>query len=149
MNYDLQFSVVSHVVLLSFVHILLILDFSILIALVTDSFVEHWNIWLVTSSLHHGIELLLRAWLWKDRTDGFDCLILGVEDFSDLTPQLVSFGLDILDGERNDSSSNLDSHCVLRLQSQLVLEQDDGSELGGVILNIETILLALDDSVQS
>jgi hypothetical protein len=52
-----------------------------------------------------------------------------------------------LDTERNYSSTNLDSHSVILLQSQLVLEQDDGSELRLVVLNIEAISFALDDSV--
>ena len=34
-----------------------------------------------------------------------------------------------------------------RLKPQLVLEEDDGSELGSVVLDVETILLTLDDGV--
>jgi hypothetical protein len=36
---------------------------------------------------------------------------------------------------------------VRRLKPQLVLEEDDGSELGSIVLNVETVLLTLDDGV--
>ena len=35
------------------------------------------------------------------------------------------------------------------LQSELVLQKDDGSKLRGVVFDVESILLALDDSVAS
>jgi len=38
---------------------------------------------------------------------------------------------------------------VVGLQSELIFQKDDGTELRGVVFNIETILLALDDSVAS
>lgn len=57
--------------------------------------------------------------------------------------------MDVLDGETDDSSSHLHGHGVVGLQSELILKEDDGSELGGVILDVETILLAFDDRVAS
>jgi len=36
---------------------------------------------------------------------------------------------------------------MLGFQSELLLQQDDGPELRGVVLDVEPILLALDDSV--
>jgi len=38
---------------------------------------------------------------------------------------------------------------VVGLQSELIFQKDDGTELRGVVFNIETILLAFDDSVAS
>ena len=38
---------------------------------------------------------------------------------------------------------------MVSLQSQLVLEQNDGSELRGIVLDVEPVLLALDDRVAS
>lgn len=38
---------------------------------------------------------------------------------------------------------------MVSLQSQLVLEENDGSELRGVVLDVEPVLLALDDCVAS
>ena len=57
--------------------------------------------------------------------------------------------LDVLDGERYDSSTNLHSHGMMSLKSQLVLQQDDRAELRGVVFDVETILFALDDCVAS
>ena len=37
----------------------------------------------------------------------------------------------------------------MSLESQLVLEQNDGAELGGIVFNVETILLAFNDGVTS
>lgn len=36
---------------------------------------------------------------------------------------------------------------MLGLQAKLVLEQNDGSEFRGVVLDIEAVLFALDDGV--
>ena len=55
----------------------------------------------------------------------------------------------ILDGERDHSSAHLHGHGVVSLQSQLVLEQDNRAELGGIVFNVETILLTFDDGVTS
>ena len=38
---------------------------------------------------------------------------------------------------------------MVGLQSELIFQKDDGTELRGVVFNIETILLAFDDSVAS
>ena len=38
---------------------------------------------------------------------------------------------------------------MVSLQSELVLEQNDGAKLGGVVLDVEAVLLALDDCVAS
>jgi hypothetical protein len=38
---------------------------------------------------------------------------------------------------------------MMSLKSELVLEKNDGSKLGGVVLDVESILLALDDRMAS
>ena len=38
---------------------------------------------------------------------------------------------------------------MMCLESQLVLQENDCSKLGGVVFNVETVLLTLDDSVAS
>jgi hypothetical protein len=38
---------------------------------------------------------------------------------------------------------------VLGLKSKFLLEQDDGSKFGGIVLYIEAVLLALDDGMTS
>ena len=38
---------------------------------------------------------------------------------------------------------------MVGLQSELILQKDDCTKLGGIVLDVETILLALDDSVAS
>jgi hypothetical protein len=55
----------------------------------------------------------------------------------------------VFDGERNDSPSNLDCHGMECFQSQFVFEQYDGSELRGVVFDVEPVLFALDDSMAS
>ena len=80
-----------------------------------------------------------------DRT--LDCFVLLVQNLRDITLEFVSFRLHILDGETDDCATNLHCHCVLRLQPQFLLQKDDRSELRSIVLNVETIMLALDYSV--
>ena len=76
-----------------------------------------------------------------------DSLVLGVQHLGDITLELVSLRLNIFDGETYHCAPDLDCHCVLGLESELLLEKDDCSKLGGVIFYIEAILFALDDCV--
>lgn len=52
----------------------------------------------------------------------FEVFVLGVKNLGDVALQLLLLGLDVLDGEGDDCSAYLDSHGVMSLESQLVLE---------------------------
>lgn len=78
-----------------------------------------------------------------------DCFILGVKYLGHVTLQLVSLGLNVFYGEADDCASYLDGHSVLSLQPKLLLQENNCTELGRVVLDVETILLAFDDSVTS
>lgn len=79
--------------------------------------------------------------------EGLLRLVLLLEHLRNLVLKLVLLGLHVLDCERYHGATDLDRHGVVGLQSQLVLEQDDGAELGGVVLNVEAVALALNDGV--
>lgn len=88
--------------------------------------------------------------VWDDFIDGdwaLDCFVLLIEDLGNIALELVALRLHIFDGEADHCASDLYCHRVLRLQSKLLFQQDDGAELGSVVLNIESIMLAFDDSV--
>lgn len=72
-----------------------------------------------------------------------DSFIFRIKDFGDIALQLVSLRLNIFYGEAYDCATNLNCHSMLGFESKLVLEQNNGSKFGGVIFNIEAILLAL------
>jgi hypothetical protein len=80
---------------------------------------------------------------------GFETLVFGIEYFVDVALQLLFFGLHVLYGERDDRSTNLYCHGVKSLQPHLLFEQNDGTELRGVVLNVEAIFFALDDGMAS
>jgi hypothetical protein len=88
----------------------------------------------------------VRAW---ETLHGPHSLVLGVKNLWDVGLELFFLGLHILDGEWDDSSAHLYSHSMMSLESQLILEQNDGAELGGIVFNVETILLAFNDGVTS
>jgi hypothetical protein len=111
---------------------------------------------LVLSLLHMKREVLVVAihvgciGIWYDliNCDGtLDCFVLLIEDLGNIALELVTLRLHIFDGEANDCAAYLHCHRVLRLQPQLLLQQDDCSELGSIVLNVEAVMLALDDSV--
>ena len=81
------------------------------------------------------------------RNGSLNRLILGVEHLGHIALQLVALRLHVLNCEADDRTTDLDGHGVLRLQSQFFLEEDDRAELGGVVLDVEAVLLALDDGV--
>ena len=103
-------------------------------------------------TVHVRIGLAPRLWrlkahtLWK-WTGGLYHLVLGVEHLGHVALQLVSLGLHVLNGEGDDCSAHLHRHRVMRLEPQPALEQDDRTKLGGVVLDVEAILLALDDGM--
>ena len=74
-------------------------------------------------------------------------LVLLVKHLRHVALQFVSLRLHILDCEADDCAADLHGHGVLGLESQLLLEQNDGAELGGVVLDVEPVMLALDDGV--
>lgn len=81
--------------------------------------------------------------------DWSNSLILGVKDLWDVTLKLLFFWLDVLNSEGDNSSSDLNGHGVMSFQSQLVFEQNYGTKFRCIVFNIESIRLALDDSVAS
>ena len=102
-----------------------------------------WEILVVT--IHVG-----GVGLWDGLIEchrALDCFVLGVKHLRHITLELIPLGLDVLDGEADDCAADLHSHGVLRLQTQLLLQQDDRAELRRVVLDVEAVLLALDDGV--
>lgn len=73
--------------------------------------------------------------------------ILGVQYLWDITLQFVTLRLYVLDGETYHRTANLDSHSMLSLKPELVFKKDDSTELWGIVLNVEAVLLAFDDSM--
>jgi len=120
----------------------------------------HGDIWelviAILSLLHVQWEVLVVSclvdWLVVDLRplqDSFEVLVLGIEHFGNIALKLFFFRLDILDGERDNSSTNLDCHGMMSLESQLVFKQDDCTKLGCIVLNVEPILFTLDNCVTS
>ena len=104
-----------------------------------------WEVLVVTihiGGVGIGKSLIQSNW-------SLDGLVLRVEHLRHITLQLVALRLHILDREADHCASNLNRHRVLCLEPQLLFQQDDGSKLGGVVLDIEAILLALYDGVTS
>jgi hypothetical protein len=94
---------------------------------------------VVTNSLNESFNRIKR----------FHYFVFRIKNFLNITFQLFFLGLNILDGERNDCSTNLHRHGVMSFESKLIFEKNDSSELGGVILDIETIRFTLNDSMAS
>lgn len=77
----------------------------------------------------------------------FDGFVLLVKHLRNIALQLVTLRLHVLDRETDHRAAYLHCHSVLGLQPKLLLQQDDGAELGSIVLNVKTIMFALDDSV--
>ena len=134
-----------------------ILRLGVLNVVVTFS-IRHWlvQICLVLSLLHMKREVLVVAihvggvGVWDNLIDGnwaLDCFVLLIEDLGNIALEFVALRLHIFDGEADHCASDLYCHCVLRLQPQLLFQQDDRAELRSVVLNIEAVMLAFDVGV--
>ena len=134
-----------------------VLRLRILHIIITFS-IRHWlvQICLVLSLLHMKREVLVVAihvgcvGIWYDLINcdrTLDCFVLLIEDLGNITLELVTLRLHIFDCEANNCTSNLHCHCVLSLQPQFLLQKDDGSEFGSIVLNVEAVMLTFDDSV--
>jgi len=78
-----------------------------------------------------------------------DGLVLWIKYFGYITLEFVSLRLYVFNSEADDSTANLDSHGVLCLQSELVLQEYNGTEFRSVIFDVKTILFTLDDCMAS
>lgn len=103
--------------------------------------------------MHRDVSLVLHRLLGHSHglvfATGDGLLVLRIENLRDLTLELFFLRLHVLDGEGDDRATDLNSHGVRGLQSELVFQQNDGSELGGIVFNVESVWSALDESVAS
>lgn len=139
--------------------VIVVLRFSVLNIIVALSISHRLvHVGLVLSLLHVQWEVLVVTihicgiCIWESLIQGnwsLDGLVFRVKDFGHVTLEFVSLGLNVFNCEANDCPSYLNGHGMLGLESQLLFQQDDRSELRGVVFNIETILLALNDRVTS
>jgi hypothetical protein len=72
-----------------------------------------------------------------------------IENFWDIAFQFVSFRLDVFYCEWNHCSSNLYSHSMVSFKSKFIFKHNNSSKFRCIILNIKSILLALNNSMAS
>lgn len=83
------------------------------------------------------------------RLDCFKTFIFRIKYFIDITFEFFFFRLNVFNCKRNNSSTNLHSHCVKSFKSQFVFQKNDCSKFTSVVFNVKSVLFALNNSVTS